>query len=136
VTPHQAKSLLPPQEEYEALIHHDATIWSVAFSPDDEQIITQSGDGTTCVWDATTGEQISLQEHNHAVGCHVSAPIVLRSDGWIIDTMTRRLLSHLPEDIYDASVLSIASSETLLALGTEMGLFVMRFPSNVRSVPP
>ena len=127
------EELTPPQEEYEALIYHDATIWSVAFSPDDEQIISQSRDGTTCVWNATTGEQISLQKHNYSVGCHVSAPIVLRNDGWIVDTRTRRLLSHLPDDIYNAFVLSIASSETLLALGTEMGLFIMRFPSNVRS---
>jgi WD40 repeat protein len=127
------EELTPVQEEYEALIQHDATIWSVAFSSDDEQIISQSRDGTTRVWNATTGEQISLQEHNHSFGCHVYAPIVLDSNGWIVDTKTQQLLSHLPDDIYDASVLSIASSETLLALGTEMGLFIMHFPPNMRS---
>jgi hypothetical protein len=82
---------------------------------------------------------MSLYEHNRSFGCHVLAPIILNNDGWIAEVATLQLLSHLPDDIYIASVLSIASSETLLALGTEMGLFILHFPSTMQSgtgLPP
>lgn len=47
------EKLTPPQKEYEALMYHEATIWSVTFSSSDEQVLSESRDGTVRVWNAS-----------------------------------------------------------------------------------
>jgi len=38
---------------------HSARIWSVAFSPDGQRIVSGSGDRTAQVWDGTTGQKLA-----------------------------------------------------------------------------
>jgi WD40 repeat protein len=39
------------------LMRHDSAIESVQFSPDGQQVVTASADGTARLWDAASGEQ-------------------------------------------------------------------------------
>jgi WD40 repeat protein len=45
---------------------HKSEIWSVAFSPDNQRIVTGSADGTAKVWDAATGQELlTLRQPGH-----------------------------------------------------------------------
>ncbi|MCP4290113.1 MAG: hypothetical protein GY792_37835 [Gammaproteobacteria bacterium] len=60
---------------------HTNRVWSVAFSPDGNQIVTTSEDQTVRIWDATTGEELhQLTGHTSYVSSAAFSP-----DGaWIV----------------------------------------------------
>ena len=47
---------------YTTLEGHTTTVYSVAFSPDGKMLASGSGDGTICLWNATTGEHLQTLE--------------------------------------------------------------------------
>jgi WD40 repeat protein len=54
---------------------HSASVFNAAFSPDERQIVSASGDGTAQVWDAATGQLIAkLAGHNGEVRMAVFSP--------------------------------------------------------------
>ena len=44
--------------QHQTLLAHEGTVWTAAFSPDGQRIVTS--DGTARVWDAQTGSQLAL----------------------------------------------------------------------------
>jgi len=63
-------------------VHHNAEVWSVAFSPDGKQIATASQDGTAKIWDAFTGKELlTLSSHIGSVNGVAFSP-----DGKLIAT--------------------------------------------------
>jgi WD40 repeat protein/transcriptional regulator with XRE-family HTH domain len=64
-------------------LHHNAEVWSVAFSPDGKRIATASQDGTAKIWDAFTGgELLTLSGHIGSVNGVAFSP-----DGKLIATV-------------------------------------------------
>ena len=54
---------------------HTSSVYSVAFSPDGNQIVSGSGDQSVRVWDAKTGEQLrELQGHTSGVSSVAFSP--------------------------------------------------------------
>ncbi|KAJ7199387.1 WD40 repeat-like protein [Mycena pura] len=55
---------------------HNDGVWSVAFSPDGQRIVSGSGDKMVRIWDATTGAAIGepLQGHNDGVSSMAFSP--------------------------------------------------------------
>jgi WD40 repeat protein len=48
---------------------HSASVWSAAFSPDGQRVVTASDDKTARVWNAATGQVIAkLEDHWASVG--------------------------------------------------------------------
>lgn len=37
---------------------HEATVWSVGFSPEDDRVVTASNDGTVRIWDPASGQRV------------------------------------------------------------------------------
>ncbi len=61
--------------ELMTLYGHDASIWSVAFSPDGSQIVSGGSDNTIKVWDAVNGNEIrTFRGHEDAVLCVAFRP--------------------------------------------------------------
>ena len=57
------------------VLHHDAQIWSVTYSPDGRRIATASQDKTAKIWDATTGQLLlTLTGHADSVNGIVYSP--------------------------------------------------------------
>lgn len=46
---------------------HETKIWDLEFSPDGSRLVTASGDQTAKVWDAMTGDRLSLLNHEDAI---------------------------------------------------------------------
>ena len=46
--------------QHQTLLAHEGTVWTAAFSPDGQRIVTASVDETARVWDAKTGSQLAL----------------------------------------------------------------------------
>lgn len=80
---------------------HTGTVLSVAFSPDDQHLLTTSQDGTTRLWDATTGQDLGmLAGHTGAINSGTYSPDGTRiatagADGTvkIWDAASRKMLS-------------------------------------------
>jgi WD40 repeat protein len=54
---------------------HTGPVWSAAFSPNGQRIVTGSQDGTASIWDATTGRKIlTLQGHTGPVWSAAFSP--------------------------------------------------------------
>jgi WD40 repeat protein len=45
---------------------HSDWVWSVAFSPDGQHIVSGSDDQTICVWNAMTGEMVAGPFRGHS----------------------------------------------------------------------
>ena len=60
---------------------HKKPVWSVAYSPNGQHIISGSGDGTIRIWDAEKGVAVSkpLEGHTRTVISVAYSP-----DGWYI----------------------------------------------------
>ena len=59
----------------ELVLHHDAQVWSVTFSPDGKRVATASQDQTAKVWDAATGQLLlTLRGHTNSVNGIVFSP--------------------------------------------------------------
>ena len=57
------------------VLHHDAEVWNVIFSPDGKQVATASQDKTAKIWDAATGKLlITLRGHRESVNGIVYSP--------------------------------------------------------------
>jgi WD40 repeat protein/transcriptional regulator with XRE-family HTH domain/energy-coupling factor transporter ATP-binding protein EcfA2 len=85
------------------VFHHDAEIWSVAYSPDGTRIATASQDKTAKIWDAATGELLlTLSGHSESVNDVIYSP-----DGTQIATASQDKTAK----IWDA-----ASGQLLLTL--------------------
>jgi len=57
------------------LLHHDAQVWSVTYSPDGKRIATASQDKTAKIWDAVTGQLLmTLMGHTDSVNGIVYSP--------------------------------------------------------------
>jgi WD40 repeat protein len=50
-----------------ATMHHNSSVWYVAFSPDGTKIATASDDNTSRIWDAATGNELAIFEHDDRV---------------------------------------------------------------------
>ena len=61
-------NLTKPEPEYRDLVGHTSTIWSVAFSAEDQWIISGSKDSTAIIWDAAGNILDKLQGHTRTVG--------------------------------------------------------------------
>ena len=67
--------LTPPGAELFCLRGHERTVWSAAFSPFGDRIVTSSEDETARIWDATTGAEIAtLRGHGGAVQSAAFSP--------------------------------------------------------------
>ena len=85
------------------VLHHDAEVWTVTYSPDGKHIATASQDGMGRIWDANTGKLlITLKGHTESVNGIVYSP-----DGKRIATTS---------DDHTAKVWSAATGEELLTL--------------------
>jgi WD40 repeat protein len=85
------------------VLHHDAQVWSVTFSPDGKRIATASQDKTGKIWDAKTGQLLlTLMGHTDSVNGIVYSP-----DGKRIATTS---------DDHTAKVWDAATGEELLTL--------------------
>ena len=85
------------------VLHHDAEVWSVAYSPDGKRIATASQDKTAKIWDATTGQLLlTLMGHTASVN-----GIAYSLDGKRIATTS---------DDHTARVWDAATGEELLTL--------------------
>jgi WD40 repeat protein len=60
---------MPLQERWwqAHLLVTQSSVWSVAFSPDGQHIVSGSDDKTICVWNATTGEIVAGPFTGHTV---------------------------------------------------------------------
>ncbi|HLO34163.1 MAG TPA: WD40 repeat domain-containing protein, partial [Anaerolineales bacterium] len=59
----------------ELVLHHEAQVWSVTFSPDGKRVATASQDQTAKVWDAATGQLLlTLIGHTDSVNGIVYSP--------------------------------------------------------------
>jgi len=77
------------------VLHHDAQVWSVTFSPDGKRIATASQDKTAKIWDAVTGQLLlTLTGHTDSVNGIVYSP-----DGKRIATTSE---DHIAK-VWDAS---------------------------------
>lgn len=57
------------------VLHHDAEVWSVTYSPDGKRIATASQDKTAKIWDAATGQLLlTLIGHSGSVNGIVYSP--------------------------------------------------------------
>jgi WD40 repeat protein/transcriptional regulator with XRE-family HTH domain len=57
------------------VLHHNAEIWNVTFSPDGKKVATASQDKTAKIWDATTGQLLlTLRGHTESVNGIVYSP--------------------------------------------------------------
>ncbi|MHC4518612.1 MAG: WD40 repeat domain-containing serine/threonine protein kinase, partial [Planctomycetota bacterium] len=55
---------------------HRARVWSIAFSPDGQRIVTAGTDGTAKIWEATSGKELlTLQGHSYPI-----ASVAMSSD--------------------------------------------------------
>src|SRR5439155_12805201 len=81
-------------------IHHGAPLWWAAFSPDGRYVSTASWDQTARVWDATTGEPVTLPLPHQGIA--VVAEI--SPDG-------RRLITSSERDVVTARLWSLAPDE-------------------------
>jgi WD40 repeat protein len=85
------------------VLHHDAEVWSVTFSPDGKRIGTASQDQTAKIWDANTGNLLlTLKGHTASV-----SGIVFSPDGKRIATSS---------DDHTARVWDAATGEELFTL--------------------
>jgi WD40 repeat protein/transcriptional regulator with XRE-family HTH domain len=56
-------------------VHHDASVWSVAYSPDGKRLATSSQDKTAKIWDAATGRLLlTLVGHTDSVNSIAFSP--------------------------------------------------------------
>ena len=104
---------------------------SIAFSLDATRIVSNSRD-RFYTWDATTGDQLSINTTDHPFGelCDANHPIIIMRDHWVVDLRTQRVLSNIPEVV---GVRCATGSRTSIALVTTGGLCVMHFPSTMLS---
>jgi len=85
------------------VLHHDAEVWSVTYSPDGKRIATASQDKTAKIWDAATGQLLlTLIGHTGSVNGIVYSP-----DGKCIATSS---------DDHTAKVWDADTGEELLTL--------------------
>jgi WD40 repeat protein/transcriptional regulator with XRE-family HTH domain/energy-coupling factor transporter ATP-binding protein EcfA2 len=85
------------------VLHHDAEVWSVAYSPDGKRIASASQDKTAKIWNASTGELVlTLMGHSGSVNGIAYSP-----DGKRIATAS---------DDHTARVWDAATGEELLTL--------------------
>ena len=107
----------------ELVLHHDAQVWSVTFSPDGKRVATASQDQTAKVWDAATGKLLlTLRGHTESVNGIIYSP-----DGKRIATTS---------DDSTAKVWDATTGELLLTLlGHTNGIYRIAFsPDGTRLV--
>jgi WD40 repeat protein len=109
---------------------------SLVFSPDGQHIHIQAWD-IMLVLDTNNARLNSTPYYLHKI-CSINDPIIITTDGLVVDVVTRRILSKLPSivsistiEAYTASTRSIAfiSAECLFSI------FIMHFPPCVLTSP-
>lgn len=122
-----------------AFIGHTNDVVSVAFSPDDSQILSGSDDNTAIVWDVESGEEVyKFEEHNGsvvAVDFHPSEPIALTYaaqtapitwdliTGEMIEEFTQHQVTGEPNLIVGAAIFSPNGEAILSSYGIELRLW-------------
>jgi WD40 repeat protein len=94
------------------VLAHADVVWSVAFSPDDERVVTASGDRTARIWQASTGALLAtLTGHTDAVsfaafidGGVVTAGFDGRVGVWAGDGARRTLIQGHTDRIWSAGL--------------------------------
>jgi WD40 repeat protein len=131
---------------------HQATVFSVAFSPDGWSIVTASADGTAKVWDATNGRELrTLRGHQgyvlSAAFSNDNQRIVTTSSDHtarVWDARTGEPLQELKEHIADVNSAAFSRDGKRIVTGsddgtaklwdTETGLVTLTFRRHTASV--
>lgn len=77
-------------KELKSFIGHIGAVWSIAFSPDGERLVSGSSDRTVKIWDVSSGEEIAtLWGHLDSVRSVVYSPdgLTIASGGWTDKTV-------------------------------------------------
>jgi WD40 repeat protein len=105
---------------------------SMAFSPDGQHIRIWSN--TMLLWDTNNASLIPTPCYLHEV-CSINDPIIITTDGLVVDVATRRILGKLPSIVsifgYTASTRSIAFTSA----ERPSSIFIMHFPPSVLTSP-
>ena len=111
-------------DELTALDGHTDWVWSAVFSPDGQQIVTASEDGSVKIWDVGGNELTTLDGHTDAVRSSGFSP-----DGERIVTASEDGSAK----IMDFGVATLQHSDTrLTAAGTTMGTAAYLAPEQIR----
>ena len=105
---------------------HESFVWGVAWAPDGKKIVSGSADGTTRIWKAETGEEISKLETGWAFCVAWSADgkqVVVGNDTGLVDIRgaeTGKSVSRYQVKSDMSSIISLSWSPVgaLIAVGT------------------
>src|SRR5579862_6845279 len=91
------------------VVHYDNVAHSAAFSPDGTRVVTASDDKTAHIWDATTGNEITvLRGHERAVNSAAFSP-----DGTRIVTASDDKTSRIWETATGKQIMVLAGHESM-----------------------